>query len=68
MSELASITDPELWLEDSAELAKKYAYAPPVSTGSNATHLTREHETNACIIAARQPWPRPGSRTSSMTR
>jgi hypothetical protein len=52
--ELASISDPQMWLEDSAELAKKYAYAPPVSTGSNATLLTREYETSARNIARSQ--------------
>lgn len=27
----AKIADPQKWIEESAELAKQYAYAPPVS-------------------------------------
>ena len=52
--ELAKIDDPERWIEESAALAKTYAYAPPVSTGSNATFLTREYETNAQNVARSQ--------------
>ena len=48
----AQILDPEAWIEESAELAKQFAYAPPVSTGTNAVLLTREYETNARNIAA----------------
>jgi hypothetical protein len=29
----AQISDPEAWIKESAELAKQFAYAPPVSTG-----------------------------------
>src|SRR5262245_3524520 len=43
----AEISDPETWIKESAELAKQFAYAPPVSTGTNAMLLTREYETNA---------------------
>ncbi len=54
---------------DSAELAEKYAYAPPVSAGSNAAALTREYETNARNIARSQlRSPRRASRTSSTRR
>ena len=52
--EMAKIADPERWVEESAELAKKFAYAAPVSTGSNATFLTREYETNARNVARSQ--------------
>ncbi|RDJ19630.1 phospholipase [Bosea caraganae] len=52
--ELAKIGDPERWIEESAALAKTYAYAAPVSNGSNAVPLTREYETNARNIARSQ--------------
>jgi hypothetical protein len=50
----AKIDDPEKWIEESAELAKQYAYAPPVSLGRNAVFLTREYETNGRNIARSQ--------------
>jgi len=50
----AEISDPEAWIKESAELAKQFAYATPVSTGTNAVLLTREYETNARNIARSQ--------------
>jgi S1/P1 Nuclease len=50
----AQISDPETWIKESADLAKQFAYAPPVSTGTNAVLLTREYETNARNIARSQ--------------
>ena len=50
----AQISDPGTWIKESAELAKQFAYAPPVSTGTNAVLLTREYETNARDIARSQ--------------
>ena len=50
----AQISDSEVWIYESAELAKQFAYAPPVSTGTNAVLLTREYETNARNIARSQ--------------
>jgi hypothetical protein len=50
----AKIADPQKWIEESAELAKQYAYATPVSLGKNAVYLTREYETNAHNIARSQ--------------
>ena len=50
----AQISDPEAWINGSAELAKQFAYAPSVSTGTNAVLLTREYETNARNIARSQ--------------
>jgi hypothetical protein len=50
----AQISDPEAWINESAELAKQFAYSPPVSTGTNAVLLTREYETNARNIARSQ--------------
>src|SRR5579871_1038350 len=47
----AQISDPAVWASDSAELAKTFAYAPPVSTGSNPVMLTRAYETNARNVA-----------------
>ena len=51
VNKTAQISDPEAWIEESAELAKQFAYAPPVSTGTNAVLLTREYETSARNIA-----------------
>ena len=31
----AAISDPQTWIEESAALARQYACAPPVSTGTN---------------------------------
>jgi hypothetical protein len=50
----AQISDPEAWVEESVELAKQFAYAPPVSMGKNAVLLTREYETNSRNIARGQ--------------
>ena len=48
------ISDPETWVEESAELAKQSAYAAPISFGKNAVLLTRDYETNARNIARSQ--------------
>jgi S1/P1 Nuclease len=48
------ITDPQTWIEESAELARLYAYASPVSLGTNTVMLTRDYETNARNIARSQ--------------
>jgi hypothetical protein len=50
----AQISDPQAWIDESAELAKLYAYAAPVSAGTNSMLLTREYETNARNIARSQ--------------
>lgn len=50
----AQTSDPETWVEESAGLAKQYAYASPVSLGANAVMLTRDYETNASSIARSQ--------------
>jgi hypothetical protein len=50
----AAISDPQTWIEESAALARQYAYAPPVSTGTNAVYLTREYETAARNVARSQ--------------
>jgi hypothetical protein len=50
----AQISDPEAWIKESAEFAKQFAYAPPVSPGTNAVLLTREYESNARNIAHSQ--------------
>jgi S1/P1 Nuclease len=47
----AQIADPAVWAQESADLAKQYAYAPPVSTGKNPVPLTRDYETGAKNIA-----------------
>jgi hypothetical protein len=55
VNEVASqISDPQMWIEESFELAKQYAYAPPVSLGTNAVFLARDYETNARNIARSQ--------------
>ncbi|MGY3609198.1 MULTISPECIES: S1/P1 nuclease [unclassified Bradyrhizobium] len=50
----AKISDPEAWVQESAELAKQFAYAAPISLGKNAVQLTRDYETNARNIARSQ--------------
>ena len=50
----AQIADPQKWVDESAELAKQYAYAAPVSSGKDPVPLTREYETNARNIALSQ--------------
>jgi hypothetical protein len=50
----ATIVDPEKWALESAELARQFAYANPVSPGKNAVLLTRDYETNATNLAKSQ--------------
>lgn len=50
----AQVSDPDAWARESFELAKQFAYAAPVSTGSNAVPLTRDYETNARNVARGQ--------------
>lgn len=50
----AAILDPERWAEESAALAQKFAYAAPVSEGTNPVFLTQEYETNAHNVATSQ--------------
>ncbi|MGY4182944.1 hypothetical protein ACVIHH_008235 [Bradyrhizobium sp. USDA 4518] len=47
----AQIDDPAVWAQESADLAKQYAYAPPISTGKNPVLLTRDYETSAKNLA-----------------
>ncbi|MFO1109300.1 MAG: hypothetical protein U1E61_08965 [Bradyrhizobium sp.] len=47
----AAIAGPQKRIEESAEVAKQYAYAPTVSLGNNLAFLTREYETSARNIA-----------------
>jgi len=51
---MAQVLDPQTWIEESAELAKQYAYVPPISLGSNPVLLTRDYETGARNIARSQ--------------
>ncbi|MEZ2127672.1 MULTISPECIES: S1/P1 nuclease [unclassified Sinorhizobium] len=53
-ADMVKDVDPEHWIKESAELAKTYAYALPVSRGTNATPLSRDHETNAGNVAPSQ--------------
>ncbi len=50
----AAVSDPQVWIEESAELARQYAYAAPVSPGKNSVMLTRDYETNARNISRAQ--------------
>lgn len=50
----AQILDPNIWAQESFELAKKFAYAPPISTDKTAVQLTRDYETNARNVARSQ--------------
>ncbi|MDU3133794.1 MAG: S1/P1 nuclease, partial [Bradyrhizobium sp.] len=43
----AQIVDPATWAQESFELAKTVAYAPPVRADKQPAELTREYETNA---------------------
>ena len=64
---LAQNLEPDIWVKESFELAKKFAYAPPVSTGKDAVQLTREYEINARNVArSRAAWPPPGWQACSM--
>ncbi|WP_316395593.1 S1/P1 nuclease [Bradyrhizobium sp. 33ap4] len=47
----AQIVDPAVWAQESADLAKQFAYAPPVSMRRNPPFLTREYETDAKNVA-----------------
>jgi hypothetical protein len=47
----AGVQDPQSWAEESAEVAKTFAYASPVSSGTNSVMLTRDYETNARNVA-----------------
>ena len=50
----ALVSDPQLWAEESFALAKRFAYAAPVSLGKEAVQLSREYETNARSVARSQ--------------
>ena len=50
----AQIADPAIWAEESADLAKRYAYAPPVTTAAAPVMLNRDYETNARNVARHQ--------------
>ena len=47
----AQIADPAVWAQESADLAKQYAYAPPISMAKNPVLLTRDYETSAKNVA-----------------
>ena len=51
---LAAIGDPEVWFKESFELAKKFAYAGPVFSGTQPIELTREYETAARTVSRSQ--------------
>ncbi|MDU1807967.1 MAG: S1/P1 nuclease, partial [Bradyrhizobium sp.] len=50
----AQIVDPATWAQESFELAKTVAYAPPVRADKQPAELTREYETNARETARKQ--------------
>jgi hypothetical protein len=50
----AQVLDPDTWAQESFELAKENAYAPPIRTDETAVQLTRDYETNARNIARSQ--------------
>lgn len=51
---LAAIDDPEVWLKKSFDVAKQFAYAEPVLSGSQPIELTRQYETDARPAARTQ--------------
>jgi hypothetical protein len=50
----AQILDPDAWAQESFELAKRDAYAPPVRPDKEVAQLTRDYETNARNVARSQ--------------
>lgn len=50
----AAISDPDVWLQESFELAKQYAYAEPVLSAKHVAELTRGYETNAREVSEAQ--------------
>jgi hypothetical protein len=50
----AQILDPDVWVQESFDLAKQFAYAPPDRTDKTAVELTRDHETNARNVSRSQ--------------
>jgi len=48
------ILDPDTWAQESFELAKQNAYAPPIRSDKTAVQLTRDYETNARNVARSQ--------------
>lgn len=52
--EKAAISDPEIWLKESFELSRQYAYAEPVKSGKYVVELTRQYETDARAVAEGQ--------------
>jgi hypothetical protein len=52
--ELAVIDDPEIWIRQSYEAARKFAYAEPVLSGMQPIELTRQYETEARSAARAQ--------------
>ena len=50
----AQIVDPATWAQESFELDKTVAYAPPVRADKQPAELTREYETNARETARKQ--------------
>jgi hypothetical protein len=44
---VAQVLDPDAWIQESADLAKRDAYALPVGPGKDAAMLTRDYETAA---------------------
>ncbi|MDH6265394.1 hypothetical protein M2360_000775 [Rhizobium sp. SG_E_25_P2] len=52
--ESAAVADPELWLEESYQIARKYAYAEPVLSAKGVAELGRQYETDARNAAETQ--------------
>jgi hypothetical protein len=50
----AQILDPDVWAQESFELAKTHAYAVPIRTDKAPVELTRDYETNARNVARSQ--------------
>ena len=49
---IARSGDPKKWAEESADLAKRWAYAaPPIGLGKSVVWLTREYKTAAHTLA-----------------
>ena len=52
--ERAAVSDPDAWLTESNQMARRFAYADPVLSGKPVVELTRQYETDARNIGEMQ--------------
>ena len=44
-ADAAQVLDPDVWVQESADLARRIGYAPPIGPGKDPAMLTRDYET-----------------------